>query len=48
MDGERSCAHDVVIRICHILARNAGKVGENVSWQGRIGSDRKSIGTSRV
>ena len=40
----RTAAHNVFIDQCNILSRLMSKTGENNSWRGMLGTDRKVIG----
>lgn len=44
MDAARTIVHNRFIDSCNILSREQAKIGEDNSWRGAIGTDRKLIG----
>jgi len=44
LDEIRRSAHNALISALDSLSRNLGEDGENISWRGDLGSDRKAIG----
>jgi hypothetical protein len=44
LDQQRTSSHNVFIDCCNILSRNMSKLGEDNSWRGELGNDRKTIG----
>ncbi len=44
MEDTRTLAHNAFIDSCNILSRNMYKAGEDNTWWGWIGDDRKAIG----
>lgn len=44
VDATRTIVHNRFIDSCNILSRGQAKIGEDISWRGAIGADRKLIG----
>lgn len=44
IDTERTLAHEALIDSCNALARNMKASGEDYTWRGTLGNDRKIIG----
>ncbi len=44
VDAARTIVHDRFIDSCNILSRAQAKIGEDNSWRGAIGTDRRLIG----
>jgi hypothetical protein len=44
VDAARTIVHNRFIDSCNILSREQAKIGEDNSWRGAIGIDRKLIG----
>lgn len=44
MDVARTAAHNALIDSCNILSRAMTRSGEDSSWRGSLGDDRKVIG----
>ena len=44
VDAARTIVHNRFIDSCNILSREQAKIGEDNSWRGAIGTDRKLIG----
>ena len=44
LDAARTIVHNRFIDSCNILSREQAKIGEDNSWRGAIGMERKLIG----